>query len=152
VVILPPKAGRYSDLAAVSGKLLFRTLPRGGSEGGSPIEFYDFEKRETKRILDDADSYELSANREKLLARKGNNYAIIEPKEGQKMGKKIETGGFEELIDPVAEWKQIFTDAWRLERDCFYDPNLHGVDWNTMRVRYGKLLDDAVTRWDVNFV
>ena len=53
---------------------------------------------------------------------------------------------------PVAEWRQIFTDAWRLERDYFYDPNMHGVDWNAMRQRYGELLKDAVTRWDVNYV
>jgi tricorn protease len=42
--------------------------------------------------------------------------------------------------------------VWRFERDFFYDKNMHGVDWNGMRTRYGKLLDDAVTRWDVNFV
>ena len=84
--------------------------------------------------------------------RKGSDYAIIEPKEGQKLDKKINTGGFEAPIDPVAEWRQIFTDAWRLERDYFYDPGMHGVDWEAMRERYGKLLEDAVTRWDVNYV
>ena len=51
-----------------------------------------------------------------------------------------------------AEWQQIFTDAWRLERDYFYDPNLHGVDWKAMRERYGELLKDAVTRWDLNYM
>ncbi len=56
------------------------------------------------------------------------------------------------MIFPVAEWRQIFTDAWRFERDMFYDPNMHGVDWKAMRERYGRLLDDAVTRWDVSFV
>ena len=55
-------------------------------------------------------------------------------------------------VDPPAEWRQIFNDVWRFYRDYFYDPNMHGEDWNAMRVRYGKLLDDAVTRWDVNFV
>ena len=91
-------------------------------------------------MLEDADFMELSANREKLLVRKSNDYAIIEPKEGQKLDKKINTGGFEAPIDPVAEWRQIFNDAWRLERDYFYDPGMHGVDWNEMRQRYGKLL------------
>jgi len=153
VVILPPKAGRYADLAAVSGKLIYRRLPRlGSADEKSAIVFYDLEKREEKAILDDADSFELSANREKILVQKDKTYAIIEPKEGQKMDKKIETGGFEAQVDPVAEWKQIFADVWRLERDCFYDPNLHGVDWNAMRERYGRLLADAATRWDVNFV
>ena len=153
LVILPPKSGRFADLTAVSGKLIFRRLPRNGStDEKKPVVFYDLEKREEKTILDDADSIELSGNREKLLVRKDRTYAIIEPKESQKLDKKIETGGFEAMIDPVAEWKQIFTDAWRLERDLFYDPHLHGVDWNAMRERYGKLLDDAVTRWDVNYI
>ncbi len=153
VVILPPKAGRYDDLCAVSGKLIYRRLPRVGSaEDRSPALFYDLEKREEKTILDDADGIELSANREKLLARKGNAYAIVEPKEGQKMDKKIDTGNFEAEIDPVAEWRQIFTDAWRFERDFFYDPGMHGVNWNAMRQRYSRLLADAVTRWDVNYV
>ena len=56
------------------------------------------------------------------------------------------------MIDPVAEWQQMFTEAWRLERDYFYDPNMHGVDWPAMRERYGRILKDAVTRWDVNYV
>ena len=50
------------------------------------------------------------------------------------------------------EWKQIFTDAWRLERDYFYDPNMHGVDWNLVKERYLKMLNDALTREDVNFI
>ncbi len=153
VVVLPPKAGRYDSLIAVSGKLLYRRTPRVGSaDEKSPVVFWDLEKREEKTVLDDADYVELSGNREKLLVRKGGDYAIIEPKDGQKLDKKINTGGFEAPIDPVAEWRQIFTDAWRLQRDYFYDPGMHGVNWNEMRQRYGKLLEDAVTRWDVNYV
>ena len=153
VVVLPPKAGRYDNLAAVSGKLLYRRLPRLGSgEEKTPLVFYDLEKREEKTVIEDADFAELSANREKLLVRKGNDYGIIPAKEGQKLDKKINTGGFEALVDPVAEWRQIFTDAWRLQRDYFYDPGMHGVNWKEMRQRYSKLLEDAVTRWDVNYV
>lgn len=153
VVILPPKAGRYTHLTAVAGKLIYRRLPRtGSSDEAAPVVYYDLEKREEKTILADADFIELSANREKLLVRKDRNYSVVEPKENQKLDKKVDTAGFEAAIDPVAEWKQIFIDAWRLERDMFYDPGLHGVDWNAMRARYGKLLEDAVTRWDVNYV
>src|SRR6185436_13932553 len=75
-----------------------------------------------------------------------------EPKEGQKMDKRIDTGGFESNVDPVAEWRQLFADAWRFERDFFYDPGMHGVDWPAMRERYGRLIDASVTRWDVEFV
>ena len=58
----------------------------------------------------------------------------------------------EMVVDPAAEWKQMFADAYRFERDFFYDPNLHGVDWKATRDRYAKLIDASVTRWDVNFV
>ena len=35
-------------------------------------------------------------------------------------------------VDPRAEWRQMFRDAWRQERDFFYDPGMHGVDWDRM--------------------
>lgn len=150
MVILPIKAGNYVGLSAVPGKLIFRTVRRG--DDNTPIEFYDLEKREVKKIVDDANAYDLSANREKMLVVRNGAWSIIDVKEGQNLNKRLETGGFETLIDPPGEWRQIFMDAWRLERDLFYDPGLHGVNWNLMRERYGKLLEDAVTRWDVNYI
>ena len=152
-VVLTPGAGNYADLAAVSGKVLYRRLPRTGArDEKSALIYYDLEKREEKTILDDGGPFELSADRKKLLVTKGTNYFIIEVKENQKLEKALATSGFEATIDPVAEWNQIFTDAWRLERDYFYDPGLHGVDWSGLRERYGNLLRDAVTRWDVNYI
>jgi tricorn protease len=56
-----------------------------------------------------------------------------------------------ELV-PREEWRQIFNDTWRRYRDFFYDPQMHGVDWDSMRVRYGELVDDARSRWDLSFI
>ncbi len=152
-VVLPPKPGHFDDLAAVKGKLLYRRLPRAGSaDEKSTLMFYDLEKREDKTILDDVDDSLLAAKGEKMLVRRKSDYAIIEPKESQKFEKKLPVSSLEMVIDPVAEWQQLFTDAWRLERDYFYDPGMHGVNWKLMRERYGGLLKDAVTRWDVNYV
>ncbi len=152
-VLLPPKAGRFAELEAVSGKLIFRRLPAAGSsDEKNPVLFWDLEKREEKTIVDHVDWLQLSGDRKKLLVRKGSDYSIIEPKEGQKLDKKLATAALEATVDPVAEWKQLFNDAWRIERDFFYDPKLHGVDWPAMRERYGRLLEDAVTRWDVNYL
>ena len=103
-------------------------------------------------MLADVDSYQIAAGGEKILVAKKKDFAIIEPKPDQKMEKKLATSELEMTVDPVAEWRQIFADAWRFERDFFYDPNLHGVNWNGMRARYGALLDECVTRFDVNFV
>ncbi len=152
-VILPPKAGNYTDLWAVKGKVLYRRLPRTGSdEKKAALVYYDLQKREEKTIINDVDGYRLSADGKKLLVWKKRKYAIIDVKPGQKMDKPLRTGEMEMTVDPRSEWKQLFTDAWRFERDFFYDANMHGVDWEAMRKQYEKLLKDAVTRWDVNYV
>ncbi len=43
-------------------------------------------------------------------------------------------------LDPRAEWRQVFADAWRLERDFYYDPNMNGLDWPAMREKYAPLV------------
>ena len=152
-VILPPKAGYFGDLLAVNGKLIYRKLVRAGSdEEKSALLYYDLEKRESKTILDEVDDVILSAKGDKLLVRRKTEYAIVEPKEGQKFEKKLPISSLQMVIDPVDEWNQIFSETWRLQRDYFYDPSMHGVDWKLMRERYGTLLKDAVTRWDVNYI
>ncbi len=153
VEILPIAAGNIGRMQAVSGKLIFHRMPNSGSaDKNRPIYFYDLEKREEKKIVDDADMYQISADGKKILIGKSNYYSVVNIAENQKLDKKMPTDQLEMTVDPKAEWKQIFTDVWRLERDFFYDPNMHGVDWNAMREQYGKLIDNATTRWDVNYI
>jgi len=154
IVLLPAAPGNYDRLAAISGKLLYRRQPLTGEpdEAKSPLVSWDLDKREEKTVAEDVDGYEVSADGSKLLVWKKEDYAIVEPKPDQKLEKKLATKELERTIDPRAEWRQMFDDAWRFERDYFYDPGMHGVNWNEMRQRYGKLLEDAVTRWDVNYV
>jgi tricorn protease len=152
-VVLPPAAGQYADLQAIKGKLLYRRLPRSGSaDKKAPIVFFDFAEREEKTILDDADAFEVTFDGTKLLAQQKKKYAIVAIKPEQKFEKPMATADIEVPVDPRAEWKQMFLDAYRFERDLFYDPNMHGVDWDALRDRYMTLLQSAVTRWDVNFV
>jgi len=152
-VVLPPEAGQFADLGAVKGKVLYRRQPRTGDDDEkSPILFWDLEDREEKTILDDADGYAVSADGKKLLVAANGSFAIVDVGPKQKMDTKLATSSMEMTVAPPEEWRQIFSDAWRLERDFFYDPNMHGVDWQGMRVRYGALLDDVITRWDLNFV
>ena len=53
-------------------------------------------------------------------------------------------------IDPRAEWAQIFNEAWRINRDYFYAPNMHGVNWEANRKKYAQFLPDAATKGDLN--
>ncbi|HSK08473.1 MAG TPA: PDZ domain-containing protein, partial [Vicinamibacterales bacterium] len=153
-VILPPKADNYANLQAVSGKLLYRRLARQGSgpDPKEPIVFYDLAEREEKTILDDADGFEVTSDGKKLLVGNARKFAIVEVKPTQKFEKPMRTAEMQAPVDPRAEWRQMFTDVFRFERDYFYDPRMHGVTWTKLRDQYLRLLEDAVTRWDVNFV
>ena len=154
-VELPPAPGNYADVQAVKGKLLYRRLPRTGSAGPgekSPIVYFDFAEREEKTVLDSADGFEATFDGKKLLVASAGKFAMVEIKPAQKFEKPMATADMEAPVDPRAEWRQIFMDTYRFERDFFYDPNMHGVDWDGLKARYSKLLDDAVTRWDVDFV
>ena len=156
MVLLPPTAGYYFDVAAAKGKLAYRRAVQldPHAQGGTKatLYVYDFEEREEKAVLADLDGAILSGDGSKVLVNRKQEFALIDLKPDQKFEKKLPTGELMMTVDPAAEWQQIFNDAWRLERDMFYDPALHGVDWKAMKTRYGKLLKDCVTREDVNFV
>jgi len=154
MVLLPPTAGYYMDVAAAKGKLLYRRATQPALDGPTKgtLFVYDLEEREEKAVLADLDGARLSGDGSKVLVNRKLEYALIDPKPDQKFEKKLPTGELMVAVDPAAEWQQIFNDAWRFERDMFYDPGMHGVDWKALRVHYGKLLKDCVTREDVNFV
>ncbi|MEQ1858906.1 MAG: S41 family peptidase [Chthoniobacteraceae bacterium] len=151
-IVLPPRGGRFEHLSAVAGKLIFQYRPRAGMTGTKPIAWFDLENRAEKQIIDDASNYELTADSKKMLVVKNNQWDIINIAEGQKFGSPLPTAQLEATVDPRAEWMQLFTDAWRIERDFFYDPGMHGVDWPKMRERYGALIRECNTRGDVNYV
>jgi tricorn protease len=152
-VILPPRAGNYSGLQAVAGKVVFRRLPRAGSgETTSAIVYYDLAERKETPVLDNAGGFEITHDGKKALVVSAGKFAIIEVKPAQKIATPLATADLEVLVDPRAEWKQMFMDAYRFQRDFFYDPTMHGVDWAEMRAHYLTLVDQSVTRWDLNFV
>lgn len=151
--LLPPAAGNYDAVVAIKGKLLYRRSTRTGAvDGPTPIVWFDLAEREEKTVTDNAQGFELSADGKKLLVSNASNFYIIDVKPAQKLEKPLATSAMSLTVDPLAEWHQMFNDAWRIERDYFYDPGMHGVNWDLMRSRYGRLIDDAVSRWDVSFV
>ncbi len=151
IALLPVKAGTYGNLSAVNKKVIYHDFTN--ANGSKPsVKYYDFEKEEEKTIIEDVSDYLLSHDKKKILVYNSEELAIIDVQENQKMEKTLRLDEMEATVEPKEEWKQIFTEAWRLQRDFFYDKNMHGVDWPAMKAYYGGLLKDAVTRWDVNFV
>ncbi|MBD3276065.1 MAG: peptidase S41, partial [Candidatus Marinimicrobia bacterium] len=153
LVMLPAAPGNYSDLSAVSGRVLYHRHPRSGSaDEQHPVVSFNLESREEETIIDNASFYQLTADGQKMLVGNRGQFAVVDVAPGQKMEKPIDTGTMEMTVNPQEEWQQIFTEAWRFNRDFFYDPNMHQLDWDAMRQQYGDLLQYAVTRWDVNYI
>jgi tricorn protease len=153
MVILPVGPGNLRSLEAGKGKIFYLRVPNTGTTGAkNSIKFYDIDKREEKTVLDDADFFVLAYNKQKMLVGRQNSFAVIAATEGAKFEKPLRTAEMQMMVNPVEEWKQIFMDAWRFERDYFYDAKMHGVDWNATRDRYLKMLDGAITREEADYV
>lgn len=153
LTILPPKPGNLGNLMAFDGKVVYRRFPITGDQDGKPtLVFYDFEKREEKKILDNTESAKITADGKNVLIRSNDKYGIIKPEADQKIETPIPTGDLTMQLNPKEEWRQIFNDTWRRHRDFFYDSDMQKVDWNALRTRYGALIEDARTRWDVSYI
>ena len=154
VELLDIPAGNLSDLNAVDGKLIFIRHPNSGTIEGAKtsLDYYDFEEREVKTILQDVSEINVTANGKKVMVTQGDKLAVLKIDADQEIDKTVPTQNMIMNVVPKEEWKQIFNDVWRLERDYFYDPNMHGVDWNGMKTRYGVMIDQSNTRNDVNIV
>lgn len=159
VVAVPMDPGNYYGLRAAEGKIFYLSLPNWTLTGGSPgpkgkLHLFDIEKREDQVLLSPLDGYDLSADGEKIIYKSKEQFGIIEAKPGSaKVGDgALKLDDMQMKVDYRKEWKQIFGEAWRLERDFFYAPNMHGVDWELMRKRYGQLLPYVAHRSDLTYL
>lgn len=151
---LPVPRGNFGRLAVNhKNQLLYARLGTGGESRGTGIRLFDLEdeKKEEKTVQAGAVNFRISADGKKLLVIRGGR-ASIRPATAGGSGKDVRTGGMEVRVDPRREWRQMFVDAWRMERDWFYDPNMHGVDWEAMRERYLPMVEHCASREDLDYV
>jgi len=105
-----------------------------------------------KTVVMGADDFRLSADGRKLLVHKSGTYTIVDAQPDQSLDHPLALDDLVTEIRPREEWNQLFVEAWRIERDFFYAPNMHGVNWAAQRDHYAKMLEDCVSRADVGFV
>ncbi|MFN2443786.1 MAG: PDZ domain-containing protein, partial [Thermoanaerobaculia bacterium] len=158
IVAFPTGAAGYEDLAVGKTGEIYYIKPGGGlnrfnrREGGT-LHRYTLEKRKEEQLLEKINGYEISRDSKKILLQMGENAVIADLGEKIDPSKnKLNLDRIEIKIDPRAEWKQIYDEAWRINRDYFYDPNFHGADWNAMKEKYAAFLPDVATRQDLNRV
>ncbi|MFO7891795.1 MAG: PDZ domain-containing protein [bacterium] len=145
VKAIPVKTGRYRNLKAVKGGIIYLR--------DDDLYKFDMEKREELLIMEKVRTFYLSSDRKNIVYRSGDMYGIIPVASDQKPGTgKLDLKDLVVKIDPNKEFNQIFRDAWRIMRDWFYDPGMHGVDWYKMYDKYSVLVPYAVLRSDFDYI
>ncbi len=148
IVDIPLKAGNYTQLGVDnSGDLLYVSRIDGGA---GMMHKYNFKKRADNEVIE-LDNYVLTADGKKMLYKKGDNWTIANAGDKPEPGKgMVNVGDIEVKIDPAAEWANMFDEAWRVNRDYFYDPGMHGVNWAAMKKKYAVFIPDLACRSDLN--
>ncbi len=148
---VPVPAGNLGDLT-VNGSRLFWTTQESDVNGKRHLMALDVKSDpgDPVRLVEDIRGYELSADGKKLLVRKGNDLHVIEASASANatLGAKtkVDLSGWAFSYPPREEWRQMFVEAWRLERDYFYDRGMHGNDWPAILRKYQPLVDRVTDR------
>lgn len=146
IVHLPIPDGNYYNLASpAEGQLLY--IARG--EEKSTLQHYSLEDREANELIP-ANGFVVTADGEKLFVNSYGRWGVTSLAQPTLEDlKSPDDYGLAVKIDPPAEWRNIFDEMWRVNRDYFYDPNMHGVDWEAMREKYEPFLADVKTSEDL---
>lgn len=155
IVALPIPARNYTDLRAGKKGILYLLEGPQVINTGEPDTFtlhrFDLEKRKTEKILDDLKAFALSANGEKMLFRKDKTFYIADSSKAPEDGKgALKMDDMKVYVDPPAEWRQMYHEVWRIERDFFYDPHFHGLDLTEAERVYAPFLDRVASRSDLS--
>jgi len=168
VVAFPYSHGRYRQIDGIEGKAIFTSFPvqhaqntpeGDGSSAKGKLHAYDFKEQKKDVLVPDIDSFQLSRDYKSLLYRTGNRLRIIkagrkaegDQKPDNKGGNPRHNGWIEinrarPSVIPSAEWKQMYREAWRLQRDYFWTEDMSDVDWENVYQRYLPQLERIATR------
>jgi len=175
VLAFPLPDGRYQQIEALKGKVLFTTVPIEGTLKAPPwsgsaeppakavLEAFDFETQKSEVLVSGITQFALSGDRSTMLLRVGNRLRALkagekpeEPKEGSAKdatGKKsgwIDLGRLRVSVKPAAEWRQMLRETWRLQRDHFWTEDMSKVDWEAVYRNYLPLVERVATRGELS--
>ena len=177
VLALPVPARNYDNLVAGKTHVLYlmeSSIINDGSINGHIVHKFDVCTRKTDKLLDNIGGFAVSSNGEKALYEQlppPNPMAgpqdgppphgtwsikpvdaLGKPGEPGKPDGTLHTETMKIYVDPRAEWEQMFREVGRIERDFFYDPNLHGANLKALMTHYQPFVDNVMSRADLNYI
>lgn len=150
LVALPIETANYGQIYAIGDSVYYgRFKPLANAPS---LMLYDLAELKEKD-LGPFEGYEVSADGKKMLIRKDGAFAIIDlPKGPIAIETRLDLSRMEVALDRRQEWDQIYEECWRQMKEFFYAPNMHGVDWDALRLRYRPLAQAANHRADLTYV
>jgi len=168
IVAVPTSEGLFGNIGFSNNKLFYSAYDDEGSHGDIPwynfsssdkstILCYDLELNKEKTFMDGISSFEVYPNLDSILVKSRGAIRIIssasppskeslsDPEFNQTTG-KVNLNRARVSINPMKEWEQMYSEAWRLQRDFFWVKNMSGIDWKKVHDRYFKLINRISTR------
>ena len=158
ILALNVPAADFSRLTAgQAGSIFYMETPTGGAPGAMRLHRYQLKERAAAPFLEGIRSYSLSGDRKKLLYQAGpgpeGRWGVVPVDRPAKVGDGIiNVAQMEMRVDPRAEWAEIYREAWRLQRDYFYDTKMHGADWQAVYDKYLPMVQYVGHRSDLSYL
>jgi tricorn protease len=164
----PVAEGKYTSIRGIKGKALFLSFPVEGTvrqpgENHEPkghIDSYDFEAHKTEFLIDRVNDFDLSRDSKTLIYRSRHRLRVLKagdkaPKgdNGDRPGREsgwLDLGRVKVSVQPAAEWKQMFAEAWRLQREHFWTEDMSGIDWEATYAQYAPLVERVSSRSELS--
>jgi tricorn protease len=158
IVPIPSQEGKFTQIGGVKGKIFFVHHPVEGSLGegehhaDGTLEVYDLETQKGETVATEVDEFELSADGQTIAYRSDKSLRVISShaKDIKDDEGWVELSRVRISINPPDEWRQMFSEAWRLQRDFFWTEGMLGIDWKEVRSRYEPLVDRIGSRAEVS--
>ncbi len=167
VLPFPVPEGRYRLIRGAKGRVFFLSFPAEGYDDDphlhdtrGTIEYYEFESYKTERFVDSVNSFKLSRDNKTLIYRQRQRLRVLKagdkaPKadSGDRPGREsgwLDLSRVKVSVQPAAEWKQMFAEAWRLQREHFWDEDMSGVDWDAVYAQYAPLIERVSSRSELS--
>ncbi len=160
IVALPLPARSYQGLYAAKAGTFFllENVPSSGTGSapqiGAAVHRFEIDKRKAEKVLDGVVAFDVSDNGEKMLFGQfpgrftiASTFLPMKPGDGA-----LNVGGMDVAVEPRAEWQQMYKEAWRIQRDFFYDPGFHGLNLKAAEEKYKPFLEGIKTRADLNYL
>lgn len=167
VLPFPVGEGRYRAIAGIKGKALFLSFPLEGtlhdpasaSDHRGSVDVYDFESYKTERLLEGVSGLDLARDSKTLIYRSHHRLRVLKAGEKPKTDngdRPSRENGWLDLnrvkvsVQPLAEWKQMFAEAWRLQREQFWTEDMSGIDWDAVYAQYAPLIERISSRAELS--